>query len=66
MPVVDENGRMLGIVTVDDAMEVIEDSAEETTNKRTWVAVVVALLCFLIFLVPYTVIILHFFGGSAG
>ena len=37
MPVVDENGRMLGIVTVDDAMEVIEDSAEETTNKRTWV-----------------------------
>ena len=66
MPVVDENGRMLGIVTVDDAMEVIEDSAEETTNKRTWVAVVVALLCFLIFLVPYTVIILHFFGGAAG
>ena len=51
MPVVDENGRMLGIVTVDDAMEV---------------AVVVALLCFLIFLVPYTVIILHFFGGAAG
>ena len=29
MPVVDENGQMLGIVTVDDAMEVIEDNVEE-------------------------------------
>ncbi len=66
MPVVDENGRMLGIVTVDDAMEVIEDSAEESTNKRTWLAILVAILCFVIFLVPYTVIVLHFFGGAAG
>jgi CBS domain-containing protein/sporulation protein YlmC with PRC-barrel domain len=66
MPVVDEHGQMLGIVTVDDAMEVIEDSAEEGDNKRTWLAVIITALCFVIFLVPYTAIIIQFFGGSVG
>lgn len=64
MPVVDEHGRMLGIVTVDDAMDVIEDDAEEGKTRRAWVQLMVALVCFVVFLIPYTLVVLQLAAGS--
>ncbi len=32
-PVVDEDGRLVGVVTIDDAMEVLEDEAEEDLKR---------------------------------
>ncbi|MEM6623720.1 MAG: magnesium transporter [Pseudomonadota bacterium] len=32
-PVVDENGRLVGVITIDDAMEVLEDEAEEDLKR---------------------------------
>lgn len=63
MPVVDESGRMLGIVTVDDAMEVIEDDAEEGKTRWAWTQLIAIIVIFIIFLVPYTFVILQIAGG---
>lgn len=63
MPVVDESGRMLGIVTVDDAMEVIEDDAEEGKTRWAWTQFIAVVVIFIIFLVPYTFVILQIAGG---
>ncbi len=63
MPVVDESGRMLGIVTVDDAMEVIEDDAEEGKTRWAWTQLIAVIVIFIIFLVPYTFVILQITGG---
>lgn len=63
MPVVDETGRMLGIVTVDDAMEVIEDDAEEGKTRWAWTQLIVAVIVFIIFLIPYTFVVLQISGG---
>ena len=63
MPVVDESGRMLGIVTVDDAMEVIEDDAEEGKTRWAWTQLIAVIVIFIIFLVPYTFAILQIAGG---
>ena len=63
MPVVDESGRMLGIVTVDDAMEVIEDDAEEGKTRWAWTQLIAVFVIFIIFLVPYTFVILQIAGG---
>jgi len=63
MPVVDENGIMLGIVTVDDAIDVIEDDAEEDITRRGWVTVIILVVAFIVFLFPYTWAILTFFKG---
>lgn len=64
MPVVDEAGRMLGIVTVDDAMEVIEDDAEEGKTRWAWAQFAVTAGVFLVLLFPYTFLIMHFFGRA--
>lgn len=64
MPVVDEAGRMLGIVTVDDAMEVIEDDAEEGKTRWAWAQFAVTAGVFLVLLFPYTFLVLHFFGRA--
>lgn len=63
MPVVDESGRMLGIVTVDDAMEVIEDDAEEGKTRWAWTQLIAVIVIFIIFLAPYTFVILQIAGG---
>ena len=63
MPVVDESGRMLGIVTVDDAIEVIEDDAEEGKTRWAWTQLIAVIVIFIIFLVPYTFVILQIAGG---
>lgn len=63
MPVVDESGRMLGIVTVDDAMEVIEDDAEEGKTRWAWTQLIAVIVIFIIFLIPYTFVILQIARG---
>lgn len=62
MPVVDESGRLLGIVTVDDAMEVIEDDAEEVKSRWAWGQFAITTIVFLLMLIPYTFAVIHFFG----
>ena len=64
MPVVDESGRMLGIVTFDDAMDVIEDDAEEVKTHWAWGQLAISVAIFLVLLIPYTFLILHFFGSN--
>ena len=32
-PVVEESGRLVGVITIDDAMEILEDEAEEDMNR---------------------------------
>lgn len=63
MPVVDEAGRLLGIVTVDDAMDVFEDDAEEGKTRWSWAQFTVTVLVFLVLLIPYTYMVLRFFGN---
>lgn len=62
MPVCDESGRLLGLVTVDDAMEVIEGSAED--EKKTHLGIIIALAAFGLaaFLIIYTMILLKIMG----
>lgn len=62
IPVVDEAGALLGIVTVDDALDVIEDDAEEHKLHISGAQLGITTVCFLLLLVPYTYIVLHFFA----
>ena len=64
MPVVDESGRMLGIVTFDDAMDVIEDDAEEVKTHWAWGQLAITVGIFIVLIIPYTFVILHFFGSN--
>lgn len=64
MPVVDESGRLLGIITVDDAMDVFEDDAEDVKTRWAWGQLAITVGIFVVFLVPYTFLILHFFGSN--
>ena len=64
MPVVDENGQMLGIVTVDDAMEVIEDNVEEGRTRWAWGQFAITAAAFIILMIPYSFFILHVFGNN--
>ena len=66
MPVVDEAGKLLGIVTVDDAMEVYEDDAEETKSRWVWSQFFITLVIFLVLLIPYTFAIVQIFGAHQG
>ncbi len=63
MPVVDEAGRLLGIVTVDDAMDVFEDDAEEGKTRWAWGQFAGTVVVFVVLMVPYSFALLHFFGG---
>lgn len=62
LPVVDEGGYMLGLVTVDDAMDVIEDSAENEKLVDNWMLVVLIIFAALAFLGIYTALLLKFVG----
>ena len=62
LPVVDEGGYMLGLVTVDDAMDVIEESTEDQkTLDNVGLAILVA-MGGIAFLMIYTAVLLKFVG----
>lgn len=65
LPVVDESGHMLGLVTVDDAIEVIEDSSEDEKAIDTFGKVVLAVAAGVILLFLYTLLVLHLAGVSS-
>ncbi len=62
IPVVDEHGCMLGIVTFDDAFDVIEDDTEDTKNSGRMWRIVGVVSCVLVFLILYTFIVLQIAG----
>lgn len=62
LPVVDEAGRMLGLVTVDDALDVIEESTESEKTVNLWLKVLVAVLGGCAFLAVYTAVLLRVVG----
>ena len=62
LPVVDEGGYMLGLVTVDDAMDVIEESTEDQkTIDNVGLAILIAMGS-IAFLMVYTAVLLKFVG----
>ncbi len=64
VPVVDESGKILGIVTVDDAWDAIEEDVSGEKTKRTVVAVLGIITGLVILLALYTVILLQILGHS--
>ena len=62
LPVVDEQDRLLGIVTFDDALDVIEEDSEGTETKKRWIQVVGVIACVLMGLAVYTVLLFQAIG----
>lgn len=62
IPVVNEHGRMLGIVTFDDALDVIEDDADETKSSSNTLRTVLFAVGGVLFLVIYTLVVLQIVG----
>lgn len=62
LPVVNEQGILLGIVTFDDAFDVIEDDSEEASISLSISHNVIAITGGIAFLTLYTAIILHIAG----
>lgn len=59
LPVVDEGGHMLGLVTVDDALDVIEESTETEKTTNLWMKVALAVTGGVMFLALYTAVIMR-------
>lgn len=59
LPVVDEGGHMLGLVTVDDALDVIEESTETEKTTNLWMKVSLAIAGGVMFLALYTAVIMR-------
>ena len=59
LPVVDEGGHMLGLVTVDDALDVIEESTETEKTTNLWMKVALAIAGGVMFLALYTAVIMR-------
>ena len=62
MPVVDEHNMLLGIVTVDDAWDAIEEDVSGDKTKATALKVVGIVLASLLFLGLYTLVLLQIIG----
>ena len=56
MPVVDESGSIIGIVTTDDAWDAVEEDANEKKSPLVIMAIIVGVLAFL---AVYTVVLLQ-------
>ncbi|MDO4442672.1 MAG: CBS domain-containing protein [Slackia sp.] len=59
LPVVDEGGHMLGLVTVDDALDVIEESTETEKTTNLWMKVALGVCGGVMFLALYTAVIMR-------
>ena len=66
LPVVDEHGKMLGIVTFDDAFDVIEEEAEEGKASGRLFKNAMIISGFLVFIVFYTLLVLKIAGLGFG
>ena len=66
LPVVDEHGKMLGIVTFDDAFDVIEEEAEEGKASGRLLKNAMIISGFLVFIVFYTLLVLKIAGLGFG
>ena len=66
MPVVDEHGAMVGIVTVDDAWDAIEEDVSGDKMKASALKIVGIALAAVLFLVLYTLILLQITGVIGG
>lgn len=66
MPVVDEHGKLLGIITVDDAYDVIEEDSGSGKTQVKIATIVGSIIGAVLFLVLYTVVLLHLLGYSWG
>ena len=64
MPVKDEHEKLLGIITIDDAYDVIEEDTNSSKVKRRVLAGVGIAVAALLFLFFYTVVLLQFIGFS--
>ena len=62
MPVVDEHGVLLGIVTVDDAWDAIEEDVSGDKTKATLLKVLGGLVASILFLALYTLLLLQIIG----
>ena len=62
LPVVSEHGQMLGIVTFDDAWDVIEEDTEESSFRTAMIRLVIGIIGAIAFLVVYTIAVLQFAG----
>jgi len=65
LPVVDERGVLLGIVTVDDAIDVIEDDAEESKSSTSLNRKIIAAVLILIAIAIYTFALYSIWHPSA-
>lgn len=64
MPVVDERGKLLGIVTIDDAWDAIEDDVKDDKTKHRVLVGVGVTVAAVLFLVLYTLALLQILGYS--
>ena len=62
LPVVSEHGQMLGIVTFDDAWDVIEEDTEESSFRTAMIRLVIGIIGAIAFLVVYTIAVLQIAG----
>ena len=64
MPVVDERGKLLGIVTTDDAWDAIEDDVSGDKSKKSVLLGLGATAAAILFLVLYTLVLFQIIGYS--
>ena len=64
MPVVDERGKLLGIVTTDDAWDAIEDDVSSDKTKKSVLLGLGATAAAILFLVLYTLVLFQIIGYS--
>ena len=64
MPVVDERGKLLGIVTTDDAWDAIEDDVSGDKTKKSVLLGLGATAAAVLFLVLYTLVLFQIIGYS--
>lgn len=62
MPVVDEHGRLLGIITVDDAYDVIDEESTSNKTQKNVLTIVGIIIGAVLFLALYTAVLLQFLG----
>ena len=62
MPVIDEHNMLLGIVTIDDAWDAIEEDVSSDKTKATVLKVVGGVLAGILFLGLYTLVLLQVIG----